>query len=53
MGVRRPWAGPSLEVELDRFAKAGPGAFDVLALGSDTQLRATGDVPVAFLCDHH
>jgi len=31
---------PGFEVELDRFAKVGPGTFDVLALGSDTQFRA-------------
>jgi len=46
MGVRVPWAGPKSRGRARSLREVGPGAFDVLALGSDTQLRATGDVPV-------
>src|SRR5260370_40096537 len=36
---------PGLQVELDRFAKAGTGALDIFSLRSDVQLRAARNVP--------
>ena len=39
---------PGLEIKLDRFAKIGASAVDILTLRSDVQLWAAHNIPAIF-----
>lgn len=44
---------PSFQVQLDGFAEASAGTFNVASLRRDIQLRAAGYVPAVFFGDQH